>query len=137
MALPQRTYIDGETTITAQNMNDIQGAIVDLETETTSLEGYRVSKTITTGGNTESFTLISGKVYLLVVTKLNMNPSNTGYHGLYIVSAYTASGNNKTAIGTVLASSIVTVEVSSSNALILNVTSSNTNNVSVSLLQMN
>lgn len=31
MELTKKTYVSGETVITAQNMNDIQDAIIDLE----------------------------------------------------------------------------------------------------------
>ena len=31
MALTKRTYVDGETVITAENLNDIQDAVIDNE----------------------------------------------------------------------------------------------------------
>lgn len=38
MALTKREYVEGQTIITAQNLNDIQDAILDLEDTTSALD---------------------------------------------------------------------------------------------------
>lgn len=52
MSLVKRTYVDGETVITAENLNDIQDAIIENETD---IEG-KVDKVTGKGLSTNDFT---------------------------------------------------------------------------------
>ena len=52
MGLVKRTYVDSETVITAQNLNDIQDAIIENETD---IEG-KVDKVTGKGLSTNDFT---------------------------------------------------------------------------------
>ena len=58
MALNKCTYCDGQTVITAQNMNDIQDAICDLEQKTGDIsaaldELHAYAQALVNGGGTE------------------------------------------------------------------------------------
>ena len=146
MALQKKTYVPHVTKVSGENLNEIQDAIIALENDNldsrldavepvvSTLNDKWSSYTINTAGDRWQTTLTAGKMYLLIIGKLNMNPTNTGYLGLYIISAYTASGDSDTAIRAVATSSVATVAASGTT---LTITSGATNYVNCTLIQMN
>lgn len=80
MALTKRTYVSRETSITAQNLNDIQDAIIDLENTQapTSLKNPNSLK-IVQGATTTSYDGSEEKT-ITVPTTTDVNANTTARH---------------------------------------------------------
>lgn len=91
MGLNKVTYVDNETVIYAQNLNDIQDAIIELEEGGGgTAEGDLI--VVTVSGTTPSITAAAGHRYKCgEVTEISFTPSATGICDVVFTSGTTAT----------------------------------------------